>query len=349
MPTPNDTSRLTGPITALSTGNNFGPRFAPLNADLAGFVDSVKVSPFDLKLIPNYKLLPVSAITRLEFLHDLQAETRIASIRANTSRETLESQYADILEHLHSLKKEANRNSEIDLVKDIKLLNAEVETLAERLKQASERQEYADYKWNQIASLKRDIHDTLENVNSYNQPKVAIKEYLDKPEFEDLAGVVEIRDRIAGLKADRRTIENAPQHSATAKQIAQKQIEELAEIGRPNVEPALHDKDRVQFGIIETDVLHYGLKTQQSAFALVAWVFKDQLLKSVFNDIDRFADDDRALDDDERNNALQDLDAKILQAERAEVAAILNSDGHKLLRSDTDFRAFLGIILQEQY
>lgn len=77
--------------------------------------------------------------------------------------------------------------------------------------------------------------------------------------------------------------------------------------------------------------------------ALVALLFKDQLLARLDSLVDAIADDGAALTDEAREAKEQELLASILRLEREEEFFLEQCHGEVIRRADADPRAVLGI------
>jgi hypothetical protein len=168
-----------------------------------------------------------------------------------------------------------------------------------------------------------------------------------------ITAVAALRAKIAALKADAAEVASTPLSSALVKQRARAQIEALAERGRPIVLPALEIGREIIFRstTARVDVASaagaaMGTAAVEDAVALLAFIARDQLVAAIEQEIDELADDAHALAPDEARNRGRDLEARVLETERLEEAAIeaaAAADIEIARRVDMDPRAFLGL------
>jgi hypothetical protein len=163
---------------------------------------------------------------------------------------------------------------------------------------------------------------------------------------------------VDALKQERQAVVAAPRPSSEAKAIARKQILAIAEAGQPNVAGTITYGESVKLPRQTVVVNHSGLVVANSdgspsslrgratfeqvdASALLFWLNRDAIIAAIENEIDEQSVDSAALDDATRAKRLADVDTRILDAERAYVAAVDASGGS--YRENTGVRAILNI------
>lgn len=162
------------------------------------------------------------------------------------------------------------------------------------------------------------------------------------------------RDRLAELRADLHRVRSAPTPSATVKARARAQIEALAEAGRPDALRSIERGAALKWPetVITADVIGVvagaAIVPVHNSVAILAWLLKDQMLARVEAEIDDLADDQGALDDDEKLKREREIRAASLAAERAECDLIWQAAaaGSQLaFRVDAAPEAVLGVVL----
>lgn len=149
------------------------------------------------------------------------------------------------------------------------------------------------------------------------------------------------------LRADLHEVQSAPIPSKVAKAIAKRKVDALAEAGRPNLHGTIEGGtppiwDNVSYAALAGRDFN-GENVATPALAIAAWLDPGKMLKALEAEIDALADDDNALDDATRAKKITELNSKILEAQRAEVAAIDRERGDFSYRDGTDPQAILGI------
>jgi len=132
-------------------------------------------------------------------------------------------------------------------------------------------------------------------------------------------------------------------------------VADLALRGEPSVLGAAEDtRLRIGWPVQEIDAAPksntsatlLGRPTAIDASALIAWAFKDKLIKTLERDIDEAYADADTIDPAEKAKLMKELAAKALEYERLEAEYIwagLDAGEDIFFRADTDPRAILGI------
>jgi hypothetical protein len=209
-----------------------------------------------------------------------------------------------------------------------------------------------------IAAVERYVDRLPENAPLDIAPPMATA--LRKGETP-AAAVERARRTREKLVAEKDAVRRAPISSGRAKEKARAQIRQLAESAAPNVIGLIEGRGDFEFpkarellqlrGMVRTDAglidVHSGGPTyHHNAVALMAWLFGDDLIARIDEEIDAVADDAAALDEGTRAQRVAALDAEILLAEREEEAATLaaHDSGIEIeRRPDLDPRAFLSL------
>jgi hypothetical protein len=171
------------------------------------------------------------------------------------------------------------------------------------------------------------------------------------------AAVDRLRRKRRDLIADLAQVEAAPITSTTARALVKAEVEALAARGRPDLygtiehaEPIRWPESRISAPLVgfaqsEGQPMLQGTATAKvsDALALIAWMYRDDLLAALDAEVDAVADDAAALTDDERAARKADILTSVLEYERAEVALIDEIGGAVAFRPDTDPRALLAV------
>ena len=151
------------------------------------------------------------------------------------------------------------------------------------------------------------------------------------------------------LRADLHEVQSAPIPSKVAKAIAKRKVDALAEAGRPNLIGTIEGGTPPRWNNVSYAALTArdfdGESVATPALAIAAWLDPGKMLKALEAEIDAVADDANALDDTTRSKRITELNARILEAQRAEVAAIDRERGDFSYREGTDPQAILGIAI----
>lgn len=153
-----------------------------------------------------------------------------------------------------------------------------------------------------------------------------------------------IRSKIAGLQADLKATENAPQPSSVTKQRMREQIAKLAEAGRPSIA----EDGRIIWSDMRVSANAYlrtgagtaadgicGLMVPDSP-AIMVWLHRDVLVKRLEQQIDAESDDAKALSDAQRAQRQGALLENILALERQECRLITMAESEGVM---IDYRA----------
>jgi hypothetical protein len=155
-----------------------------------------------------------------------------------------------------------------------------------------------------------------------------------------------LRHRLDELRADAHMVASAPMPSAAAKAIMVRQIENLAQAGRPAVLHCVEIGHEISFA---TRIERIGpVAVQQTdVVGLVAWLLKPQLIAALAAEIDDLADDGAALTDAQRSAKEREIAAAALDTERQIEAVIeaAEAQGTAIARAESaDPRAVLNIV-----
>jgi len=177
---------------------------------------------------------------------------------------------------------------------------------------------------------------------------------LAKGENSLLDAIERLRRRGRELKADLHRIRSAPFPSSYCKQRMRAQIEALAMQGAPDVANLIeHDRpivwptQRVQSQVFSADPA-LAFAEIEAAVPLIAWLFKDALIKRLDAEIDTEADDATALSHVEREKREAEVMGDLLATERDEAALTWAALEQKLPvehRADISPVALLGVRL----
>lgn len=234
---------------------------------------------------------------------------------------------------------------------------AAMEKAQARHRETIAKKEALGQRWHGLKRLLTDVESyvaTAGNLTAVPAPQVTL------PRIDRLAAEVEkVRKDIAELKAEKHAVNSAAYPSAEVKARARREIEALAEAGRPNVLrmidhgpaegifwPDVKAQSRILGGMavpLPGDVRHAGEELPGGHLALLAFLCKDTMLAAVMAEIDAVSEDSAALSSEQRVAKIAELDARILKAERIEAALVAASSGSVDFREDADPRAVLGV------
>lgn len=156
--------------------------------------------------------------------------------------------------------------------------------------------------------------------------------------------------KIAALRADLDEIERAPWPSDDAKARATHEIDQIAVHGEIKVTRLLDHRGSLDWPMMSTTVQAmadgrvdpYDRKEISADMALTVWLHRDAIVAKVHADIERLADDQRALTAESRAKRTAQLKGVLLDQQRV-LAALIWRDGlHDQWPSDIDPRAALG-------
>lgn len=163
------------------------------------------------------------------------------------------------------------------------------------------------------------------------------------------------RRRLRELAADLHRVRSAPYPSSLAKAKMRQQIEAMADQGAPNVLGMIEGGTPIEFPTKQVPALVYNSTPGAvvapmipDANGLVAWLFRDQLIKALDKEIADCADDAAALTDEQRQKQEAVILSDTLAVEREEVGLIdlAATQGNSIqYRADTSPLAVLGLTL----
>jgi hypothetical protein len=160
------------------------------------------------------------------------------------------------------------------------------------------------------------------------------------------------RADIAGLKIELTKNRSAPLPAAEANRIAAEQVERLAARASFNVGALIDKGAALDFPKLSPHLASHLFGNARVGVvdveALLARLFRPQILRAIQEDIDELAEDEIALLPGEKRQRLAFLEAKLLEGERLEEALIVAAEKVGLnmaRRADADPRAVLGVRL----
>ena len=160
-----------------------------------------------------------------------------------------------------------------------------------------------------------------------------------------------VRGEIAGYNAEVKRIERAPYPSAEVMARLTAAVDALADVGRPDIKPTLHNMDLPRWP--EAPVHTYrGFRAEDGSMApdaqgMLCWLFRDQMIAALQREVEAVAKDDAAVPAADRPRLLAELAAKRLLAERIEEALVerAEAEGQTVARrEEADIRALLGLV-----
>jgi hypothetical protein len=206
-----------------------------------------------------------------------------------------------------------------------------------------------------------------EKARSVSEPILrvldGIERYLDGPGgFTDTAParpakgdtIAVVSERIASLRADLAEVDAAPWPSDDAKARAAAEVDFLASRGAITVGASIDNRGSLKWPLQTTNVVMgapderglpdpYDRKTLGPETALIAWLFRDQLVARLHQEIDAIADDECALSAEDRIRRTAKIKDDLLKEQRILAEIIWRDEAHKLWPADIDPRAVLGI------
>jgi len=214
-----------------------------------------------------------------------------------------------------------------------------------------------------IEGLKRRVPAPLQRVETWLlslsadlpiEPVEAVEPAYKKN--ETFFGAIErFRGEIQSKKVELAGVRNAPLPSADVKSNIRREIEALAERGRPNFLPAIDLGDPIKWPQVAHQ--NFGGKADTSrptigavsgggrgpdAIGILCWANRDAMIAAAEREIDELAEDEHAMSEEARAMREAELLAAIFQLELAECKAVEESDGEQY-RADVDPRALLGL------
>jgi hypothetical protein len=162
------------------------------------------------------------------------------------------------------------------------------------------------------------------------------------------------RRRIRELNENMKFVQSAPRPSATIKAQARLEIDRLAEAGKPDCYKMIERGESLglpslamKAEVFLADGRGFAGWHQTDATALLLWMFRDEFIAAIENEIDQLKDDEHALTDEQRAQQLAEIAADILANERDEEALIRMAEGEVTLaiprRVDANPLAVLGL------
>jgi hypothetical protein len=157
------------------------------------------------------------------------------------------------------------------------------------------------------------------------------------------------RTKITELRAELAEVEGAPIPTAIAKKMAARQIEQLAERGRPNVDGLVAGTQRE--AVLPENASRIvgetsGYVDVPDAFALIAHLMKDRLIEVINAEIDAVGEDEIALSPEDREMKIAQINAQIAEIEADEAEYMWQADRDGLTvphRADIGIPALLGL------
>ncbi|MER9169858.1 hypothetical protein NKI12_21240 [Mesorhizobium australicum] len=166
-----------------------------------------------------------------------------------------------------------------------------------------------------------------------------------------------VLDRLAGLRADLVDVDTRPWPAADAKRRALEEIEYLALKGTVAVSKSIDYRNQLGWPLASADVVlrGYGKRDAQGRpdlynehtvspdVALTVWLFKDQVTARIMAELDEFANEERALSEEQRASMTARVNGSLLAEQRLLSQLIWAGDLHDQWPDDIDPRAVLGI------
>lgn len=171
-------------------------------------------------------------------------------------------------------------------------------------------------------------------------------------------GLGKQREAVAQLKAELRRVQAAPLPSSTAKDLARRQLAELAKRARPNVAELVEAGGAIRwpnyhesFSTLGIDTATRGAIPLPNVNGLLAWLMPDALAAALDAEIDAVADDTAAMEPAQRETREARLLDEILEAERVEEALIVACEAAGIVaerRPDASPLAILAVSIEVQ-
>jgi hypothetical protein len=299
-----------------------------------------------LELHPLAKKLPLVAVRRFSEL-EAESDRTLSPIR-------------DMMEERNNLLQDAGLRETTDkdyLQKSVRFyakedLEAEGEKrakivagLREKAKQIDKRIAEQTKLWNNIGNLVRNIAKYALSLPT----KAGIHVGFPEITGDAVKAAEKLRAKVAALKQERAAIDAAPWPAAVVKAKAIAEIEAAAARGKPNVFDSVEQNLSVAWPTMLFDSVANGQTITRvsgvDAFAVIAWLHRDQLIKMVSAEIEACADDGAALDQQQRDTKHRDVAKRLLSAEREYEAAIIacGYSGAMFRDEQQDPRAVLGL------
>jgi len=163
------------------------------------------------------------------------------------------------------------------------------------------------------------------------------------------AAIERVRNAITDLREESRAVTLAPLPAAEVKTRVRAEIEALAAVGRPGCLAVAERAGKIRWPTLPltgVELRAGSIPQLQNAFALTAWLFKDQLIAAIEAVVDEDTDDTHALTDSDRAARLESIATAILALERDEEALCEAAEAEGMTvsrRHDIDPRAVLGL------
>lgn len=209
----------------------------------------------------------------------------------------------------------------------------------------------------------RMLNTTIKHVEDWVRSKpsgtaIAMCEPVDvQPrKGEDLQGAIErVRRYERELHSDAVRIAAAPHPSAARKEAVVREVEALAQQGKPNAANSIEHGEPVAWPLAHHQFEIYNVDPGAVVFgqlidirAFMSWWDKEGMIQRLSAEIDEVSDDEAALSDDERKRKIAEISADLLALEYEEAALVWRAQGDGaavMHRPDIDPRALLGVTL----
>nr|WP_031198334.1 hypothetical protein [Mesorhizobium sp. L2C054A000] len=166
-----------------------------------------------------------------------------------------------------------------------------------------------------------------------------------------------VLDRLAGLRADLVDAETRPWPVDDAKRRALEEIEFLASKGKVTVSNSVDYRNQLGWPLASADVVLRGFgkrddrgrhdlydeHTVSPDVALTVWLFKDQVTARILAELDEFANEERALSEEQRASMTARINGSLLAEQRLLSQLIWADDLHDQWPDDIDPRAVLSL------
>jgi hypothetical protein len=171
-------------------------------------------------------------------------------------------------------------------------------------------------------------------------------------------GVERYRHRRRELGAEAHRVNSATWPSSPKTEEAKARIEQWAEAGAPNFDDMIEHNAPLAFPTMTLSSLVRGetpslahTNPTVDAFAVMCWLLKDQMLKTICAGLDEAAYGDKeALSQAQRDEMLATISADMLAVERSECALIWHAEAKNNeiidFRADTSPQSLLGVALR---
>jgi hypothetical protein len=158
------------------------------------------------------------------------------------------------------------------------------------------------------------------------------------PDGDLRQGLTEQRQKLRDLEAERQVIDTAPLPSSMARELVRKEIDRLAELGRPDVMRTTEIGMPPRFAVskIMDAAGSPGLQQYFDGVSTLCWLFRDQVVEAMDRELAEIADDANALSPSDRQRRLAELELAELSVERLIEATIeaAEAQGIEIKRAD---------------